>query len=62
MAPLPPSPANTARYHAVAATEAWKIFMAGMNETISRSIDQRTRAANERKQETDYARGVPGAH
>jgi hypothetical protein len=62
MAPLPPDPANTARYHAVKATQLWKDFIAGTSAAVTRSIDQRTRAANERKRETDYARGVLGGH
>jgi hypothetical protein len=62
MSPLLANPANTARYHAVAATEAWKLFQAGLVASVTRSIDQRLRADNERKRETDYARGIPGGH
>ena len=62
MAPLPANPANTARYHAVAATEAWKLFMAGISAATTRSIEARIRRDNERKRETDYARGIPGGH
>jgi len=62
MAPLPPNPANTARYHAVRATQLWKDFNAGVAATVTRSIDQRLRRDDERKRETDYARGVPGGH
>jgi uncharacterized small protein (DUF1192 family) len=58
----PLSGARTAQYHAVAATEKWQAFIAGLASDITRTQAERQRRDDERKRETTYARGELGGH
>jgi hypothetical protein len=55
-----PNLIRDAHTHAVAATELWKAYVAGLAAVTTRTPTEQAREDNQRKRETDYSRGILG--